>query len=290
LAANTAVGYAGPAWGYSFPWQSRRLWLDRAAPSGVCTAFVARAFLDAHTAWGESRDLDVAAGAARFLVQDCPRQDGCISYVPGVPVFVHNASILAAAVIADVWRRTGGESTRLRSVADQAAAFTIADQRLDGGWAYDPASARADSFIDGFHTGLVIEGLDDIAQALDADYSDSIGNGLDFYRGQLIDADGQPRRQFGRDRPTDIRDAAQALRVLARFRDRPGALAQRSDVLSWTLAHMYDRRGYFVYEHGSGSARLNRGAFPRWQAWMLLALLDDGSIPAGCAVRSGELA
>jgi hypothetical protein len=36
---------------------------------------------------------------------------------------------------------------------------------------------------------------------------------------------------------------------------------------------MLDRRGFFTYEWGSALAALNHIAFPRWQAWMLLALV-----------------
>jgi hypothetical protein len=93
----------------------------------------------------------------------------------------------------------------------------------------------------------------------------------------MIRADGRPRRMLNHSAATDIRDCAQALLVLDRF----GCVAQRAAVLDWTLTHMRDARGFFVYRSGGALAQLNHIAYPRWQGWMLLALVE----PA----RSGQL-
>ena len=66
--------------------------------------------------------------------------------------------------------------------------------------------------------------------------------------------------------------------VLGRFaRLAPDVPAQRAAVLDWTLEHMLRPPGYFVFEStGSLLHRFGRSlAFPRWQAWMLLALLES---------------
>jgi hypothetical protein len=280
LETNATPGFSGATWGYSFPWQSRRLWLDAGQPSAVCTAFVARAFLEAYSAWSESAHLAVAHSAAQFLLRDCPRSAGCISYIPHQMVAVHNANVLSAATLAQVWR-AGGCSRELRDVAAEAVAFTLADQRADGAWTYDASTAERASFVDGFHTGLVLETLDDVGQALGADYSKPLEHGLAFYRRQMIATNGRPRRLLHRTAATDIRDCAQALVVLNRF----GCAMQRAAVLDWTLIHMLDRRGYFVYQSGSVLAGLNHIAYPRWQAWMLLALVDAKY--SGSALRAG---
>jgi hypothetical protein len=269
LERHVTPGYSGAAWGYSFAWQSRRLWLDARAPSAVCTSFVAQAFLDAHAAWGAAQHLTVARSAAEFLLRDCPRWNGCISYVPDAMVLVHNANTLAAAVLARVWRASGAGESELCDAAEQAAAFTLADQRPDSSWTYDASSTRRGSFVDGFHTGLVVESLDDVAGALGLDYSPCVARGLAFYRSAMIDRDGRPGRLLGRDAPTDIRDCAEALIMLRRFRDEE----LRARVWRWTQSHMLCPTGYFKYEYGGRLAAANHIPYLRWQAWMLVALL-----------------
>jgi hypothetical protein len=268
LETHAVDGYSGMCWGYSFAWQSRRLWLDAGQPSGVCTAFVARAFLEAFLAWGEEEHLAVARSSAQFMLRDLPRVEGCISYIPQHAVLVHNANVLAAAVLAQVWQSSGGANEELRQVAERAVAFTIAEQRPDGSWLYDSSSAARDSFVDGFHTGFVLEAIDDIAHTLGVGYAEPLSRGLGFYRERMIGADGRPRRMLDRAAPTDIRDCAEALLVLERF----GCAAQRAAVLDWTVSHMRDARGFFVYQSGGRLAQLNHIAYPRWQGWMLLAL------------------
>jgi hypothetical protein len=281
LESNATPGFSGAAWGYSFAWQSRRLWLDAGQPSAVCTAFVARAFLDAYAIWREPGHLAVAQSAAQFLLRDCPRSAGCISYIPQHTVAVHNANMLSAATLAQVWR-AGGCPSELRDVAEEAVAFTVADQRPDGAWTYDASTAERSSFVDGFHTGLVLEALQDVGQALEVDYSKQLDGGLAFYRQQMIGADGRPRRLLHRTAATDIRDCAQALVVLNRF----GLSAEQRAVMDWTFAHMRRPDGYFIYQSGGPLAGLNHIAFPRWQGWMLLALTDAKC--AGSAVHAGE--
>jgi len=273
LASSASPGYPGAGWGYSFAWQSRRLWLDRGQPSSVCTAFVAQAFLAAFAAWGEERDLVQAQRAAEFLLRACPRLAGAISYVPHALVLVHNANLLAAATLAQVWRAGGGQADELRAVAEAAVAFSLAEQRPDGAWPYDAQGSGPTTFVDGFHTGFVLEALDDTGRALQVDYAAAVDAGLAFYRQHLIAPDGQPHRTLGRRLPTDIRDCAEALLVLGRFADQPGAADQRAAVLDWTLRHLLDRRGFFHFEYGGRLAALDHVAYPRWQAWMALALL-----------------
>jgi hypothetical protein len=273
LRTHATSRYAGMAWGYSFPWQSRRLWLDRGEPSAVCTAFVARAFLDAFDLWHEPDHLHVAESAAQFLLESCPRYVGqngiCISYVPDSLVLVHNANILAAATLARVWRASGGVNDELERVARQAASFTLGQQCADGSWYYDAGEPRHVGLIDGFHTGFVLEGLHEIQQALGVDYADALRRGLRFYQQRLVHVSGRPRRSLS-SALVDIRDCAQAIRVFHRFADFPDSYVVREAVLTWTLRHMLDTRGYFYYEYGHVVP--NRLAYPRWQAWMLLAL------------------
>ena len=103
-------------------------------PSSVVTAFVGGALLEAADAGVAEGDAEEALGrAADFLLDDLRRSAPdpdpfCFSYTPLDRRFVHNASVLAAALLARVGRRLGRDDAL--DAAVRAARFTAAAQRL----------------------------------------------------------------------------------------------------------------------------------------------------------------
>jgi hypothetical protein len=104
------------------------------------------------------------------------------------------------------------------------------------------------------------------------EFEPSVRRGLAFYRRHFFRADGAPRYFHDRTYPIDIHCAAQGLITLAGLYDlEPDNARLAQAVLRWTMAHMWDERGFFYY-------RLTRfvtirTSFMRWsQAWMIMAL------------------
>ena len=268
-------GFGGACWAHPFPYISSRGYLPAGFPSVVSTVYAAQAFVDGYERGGGEHWLAVARSACDFILKDLARIGGsdrfCFSYHPGGELAVHNASLLAAALLARVARLTG--ESNLLELVRASLCYTLDDQRPDGSWPYDgpESDARANTFVDGFHTGFVLESLWDISQDAGMNLDGPIARGLQFYLDQLFEPDGQPRRSLDRLWPLDLRDCAQAIILLSRLRKtNQSAEAMRHQVTGWTVRNMQAPSGYFYY------LRWQRFVTPipyvRFQGWMMVAL------------------
>jgi hypothetical protein len=253
------------AWGYSFPWQTRTEVVPRGTSNLVCTTFVAGALLDAYEQLGESRCLTMALSSAEYLVNELYRADGAVagfSYpLPTMTSQIHNANFLGAALLCRIAKLSGDE--KFIEPALKVARYSASRQRTDGSWPYGEASSQ--QWIDNFHTGYNLGGLQDINRSLDTcEFEAHIRRGFDFYL----------RHFFLHDKtyPIDIHCVAQSIITLTSLRERDSdcvSLANR--VLEFALRRMWDERGFFYYRVLRFATI--RTSYMRWsQAWMLLAL------------------
>jgi hypothetical protein len=260
-------------WGYSFPWQTRTLVVPRGAPNLVCTTFVAGALLDAYEERGEPRDLEMALSAADYLLNDLYRADdrtAGFSYpLPSMKAHIHNANLLAAALLCRLHRLTGLE--RLLDPALKVARHAVSCQRNDGSWPYGEGDTQ--QWVDNFHTGYNLGALRDISRDIaTTEFDQPIRLGLDYYLGHFLRQDGAARYFHDRTYPIDIHCVAQTIITLVTFDDmHPGTRQLADAALEWAMDHMWDERGFFYYRVlRFGTIRTS---YMRWsQAWMLLAL------------------
>jgi len=275
LDTHRSPGFNNACWGYSFPWCTVRQFLERDAPSIVCTSFVAHAFIDAYETWGDLSHLRVARSACDFILYDCPRitkgSTYCFSYSPFGEVPVHNANLLGVSVLSRVYRHTG-ERTLLEA-ALPALQYTLNDQNEDGSWYYHGPYQGRDGTIDNFHTGFVLECLREFQENTNYDLRRIIERGQTFYEQHFFGPDGTPYRKLGSPYPVDIRDSAQFLVVLGRLKELNQYQRSLLDkVLGWTFRSMRHSSGYFYF------LRWRKWAYSpmylRWQAWMLWGLVN----------------
>jgi hypothetical protein len=261
-------------WGYSFPWQTRGPVVPRHSPNLVCTTFVANGLLDAYDVSGDSRLLEMAASAARYILNDLFWTDGGsvvgLRYpLPTEESRVHNANLLGAALLCRVHRLTGDRN--MLETALKVARYSAANQRPDGSWPYGEMATQ--SWIDNFHTGYNLSGLRAINEyAGTAEFDDHIRRGFAFYREHFFREDGAPRYFHNQTYPIDVHCVAQSLITLVEFKElHSDGLTQAQAVFDWAMAHMWDRRGFFYYRVlRFGTIRTS---YMRWsQAWMFLAL------------------
>ena len=169
LVATRSTGTRYWCWGYSFPWQTRTVVVPVGAPNLVCTAFVADALLDLFQANGDRRHLEMAVSAAEDLLNDLYWQDGNVagfSYpLPRLRTQVHNANLLAAAVLCRVAAETGAR--QLVDPALRAARHSAAAQAPDGSWDYGQSSTQ--KWVDNFHTGFNLGALQSLGRSLKSD-------------------------------------------------------------------------------------------------------------------------
>jgi hypothetical protein len=276
LAELRCATFPEPCWGYHFDVQTRVFFYPRTTPNTIATAFAGLGLLDAYELAGAEEALELAIGAGEFFLRHVPQTRGeagaHFGYLPGDRTPIHNANMLVAALLARLTRLTG--RTDFAGPAHAAVEYTVARQLPDGAWLYGEEPHLA--WIDGFHTGYV---LDSLLTCVEADVGgpsaeDAWRRGLRYYAQALIDADGTPRYTPQSRFPIDGQSVAQALSTLSRAATRePDLAALRWLVLDFAVRRMIRSDGAVVFQR---KARwVNRIAHPRWvQAPMLAALSE----------------
>lgn len=269
-------GFSGECWGHPFPYRSRRGYLPANRPSIVSTYYAAQAYLDAYERSGEAKFLEIARSSCNFILKDLDRigekEKFCFSYLADGNLAIHNANLLAVQLIARV-ARLARQPAMIEEVRP-ALEYTLDDQNPDGSWFYDgPHSiSRHDTFIDGFHTGFVLESLWDVMNDTGWDLRAPIRRGLDYYLANLFAPDGRPFRMVQHPWPVDLRDCAQAIIVLSKLSDGFDNSIQtmRDAVARWTIKHTQTDAGYFYFRRSPRWVTFV--PYLRFQAWMLASL------------------
>jgi polysaccharide biosynthesis protein VpsJ len=279
---DMAVNGAGTvAWGYHFPVHTRFFSYESSTPNLIVTAFVAKGFAEATRA-GLLEARDDLAGAVRFILEALPRTTDatgqCFGYVPGEPAAVHNANLLAALVLCEAAELCGEEAWVGEALS--CARFTVARQAGDGSWPY--SEEPYGRWIDGFHTGFVLEGLARVVRATgDAALRRSLERGLAFYVAQLFGPRGEPKYYPHRAWPLDALSAAQGVETLQVALAGPAGRAVPGQ-LEWICRHLVRPDGRVAYQVHRGWTDWRE--FPRWSSAPLMSAL------AGVAAGSEDLA
>ncbi len=277
LEALRSPGYEEPCWGYHFDVETRFFFYSRRTPNTIATSFAGLALLAAAEERGSERARELAEGVGEFLLRRieltaAPGGNGAfLGYFPGDRTPIHNASMLAASVLACL--HAAGGRDEYAEVAREAVAFALAHQRPDGSWPY--AEGELGAWVDNFHTGYVLDSLLRCGLALgDEDALAGWRRGLSFFRERLFDPGGVPRFTTDRTHPIDGQCVAQSIETFALgSRLHPELLADAGQVLGFGLRRMRRRDGAFAFQRHR--TFVNRAAHVRWvEAPMLSALVS----------------
>lgn len=273
----------GIAWGQPYDWPSQVI-IPAGTPRTTVTSIAVQAFLDGHEATGDPQLLNVADQACRFFTDDLHHSmdsagDICFAYTTIDTFRVHNANMVGAAALLRTAAKTGKKEDN--DLAMSAARFTVKEQGEDGSWFYwsprDPPTR-----IDHYHTGFVLEALSDMKVVLNDKFPFRVAldKGTAFYANHLFDSDGAPRQTVEKRDPIDIQSCAQAIITFAALTRQDVTWASRAtDIVGWTLDHMYDQNGSFYYRRTA--AGVDRTPYVRWgQSWMLRALAEVLALPS----------
>ena len=261
-------------WGYSFPWQTRTIVVPRGAPNLVCTTFVANALLDTYGSNHESRYLNMAIGAAEYIMNELYWTEGdsiaSFSYpLPSLRSQTHNANFLGAALLCRVYKYCAEK--KFLEPALKVARYSASKQHNDGSWDYGERVTQR--WVDNFHTGFNLCALRSICEDVgSSDFETHVRRGYEFYRRHFFRQDGAPRYFHNRTYPIDIHCVAQTIITLLFLRELDeGSTKLAQSVFEWAMTHMWDKQGYFHYQ--VIPFLKNRMSYMRWsQAWMLLSL------------------
>jgi len=258
------------AWGYHFPVHTRFFSYGPDTPNLIVTSFVAKG-LAAVTRAGVVDCREELRGAAAFIRTELPRvvdQSGqCFGYLPGERAVVHNANMLAALVLCEVAELC--DCTGCLDDALACARFTVARQSRDGSWPYSEESFGR--WVDGFHTGFVLEGLSRVVAATgDAKLRSALERGVRFYVAQLFGPRGEPKSSPQRAYPLDALSAAQGVETL--WLAVGGAARQAvPGQMDWVRRRLVRPDGAVAYQ--VHRAWTDWRQFPRWASAPLMAAL-----------------
>lgn len=267
-------GYSGACWGYNFDWQARRLFLFPAyTPTVVATTFCASALVRAYELTGEKKYLEEGLSSCEFVKNDLnrtPYQNGHIfSYSPlNGNNTVFNASLKGAKLLSIGYHYT--KNQEYKDLAESAVRAAIGAQAADGSWVYGMLPVQ--SWIDSFHTGFNLDALEFYKKYTgDLSVQDAIDQGFDFYLNQFFLEDGTPKYYHNKTYPIDIHCPGQLLVTLSTLGKTEENRLLAEKVLSWTIQHMQDKKGYFYYQIKKGiSSKLS---YMRWSnAFMFNAI------------------
>ena len=276
LKNNISPGYSGACWGYNFDWPNRGFYAPNGTPTIINTSFIGLAFLDLYQVLDDSDSFHVARSACDFILDDLNiyqtrAGEICFSYTPLDQRYIHNANLMGAQLLAEVFVHT--HQARLAEKALAAARYTIRHQQIDGSWYY--GETQREHWIDNFHTGFVLVALKKIAGALDQDdFSNSIERGYRYWNDTFFLPNGIPKYYHNRLYPIDIHCIAQAILTFLEFRDEDSDALQYAHRLAiWGIENMQAPEGFFYYQkYPNYSIRI---PYIRWsQAWMQKALTE----------------
>jgi hypothetical protein len=249
LINNSSKGYPGYCWGNSFDYISRSFYLPKGTPTLVWTALIGHHFVEAYRALRDPKYLEVAMGAGRFILEGLPRIPGpegyCLSYICGRETAVHNANLLGARLLAELYKES--RNGLYLDVAMEAVRYSAKAQLPNGSWYY--GEERKYHWIDNWHTAYNLDSM--LGFQKDAgvkEFEKYMVKGLDFYIAHFFREDGAPRYYWDRDYKFDIQSSSQSIDTLLLFGEwlrKPELIELATKVALWTITNMQDKDGFF---------------------------------------------
>jgi hypothetical protein len=217
----------GIGWGLEFPYVTRFVDVPARTPNIFQTAHAVQALLDVYELNRAGWAAEAAMGGLRFVLEDLGsfQRSGRVwlRYWPALDAAIVNVQALAAGMLARAARIF--EDAGMAEQADAAVAAVRSAQHPSGYWLYEVGRAR---FVDGFHTGFILEGL---AQYLreratpNPAAAATLAEGLAFFRARLMSPSGLPLDHAGGRVSRDGQTVAQCVQTLAVCAETPADLA-----------------------------------------------------------------
>jgi hypothetical protein len=270
-------------WGMKLHFATRFVRVTPTTPNLFQTTNAIHALLDAFQVTGE----ETYAQAADEAVMICVERLGIVAsygvngdctfcrYYPGMETPVYNVNALLAAAS---WRLSIlaiGDASTHADRAESLLRFVLSGQRPTGAWPY--ASHPSGQWVDGYHTGYVLEGLGYFQHsALAVPVESALERGAAYFRRQLMDIDGCPKYFDNSRYPIDVQNCAQAIQTIARLQPYGGldlVLLQRAVTCAVRELFVADAAGGGYFAATRRRWFVNRTPYVRWgQAPMALAL------------------
>ena len=226
LEKSRCEGFKEYCWGYPFDWVTRNGVLKKETPLITTTPYVYEAFLqvfklDPRDEWKlilESITRHASVDIKDFRTSE--KGSSC-SYTPYDKGGVVNAAAYRAFLLTSASLLFSNDN--YWNAAERNLNFVLENQNPDGSWSYAMDGVR--DFVDHYHTCFVMKALAKIhALTGHAATLKALGKGVDYYLGNLFDADGLPKPFSRAPRLTvykqELYDCAECINLCLLLRDR----------------------------------------------------------------------
>ncbi len=240
------------SWGYPFDWVTRNGVLKEQTPLITTTPYAYEAFLqvfklDRRDEWKPI--LESIARHASVDIKDFKTSEkaSSCSYTPYDRGGVINAAAYRAFLLTSASLLSSNDN--FWKIAERNLNFVLENQNPDGSWFYAVDGVR--DFVDHYHTCFVMKALAKI-HALTGHPATlkAVGKGVDYYLGNLFDADGLPKPFSRAPRLTvykrELYDCAECINLCLLLRDRFPVLSPTLEkVVTHVLQAWVKRDGSF---------------------------------------------
>jgi len=216
LLENSEQKDGGLGWGLRFPVVTRYVKTDEFTTNSFNTINVINSFLDAYEATHDEILLDYIMKGMLFeedYMGYKELRDGISwNYFKGVDSEIYNISGLMLGLCSRVFQVT--RIDKYFCLAKQLYVGLKNSQNKDGSWNY--SSGGKGGWVDGFHTGYIIEGLTRgiLAGVISSD-NVCFNKGVNYYKRELFDDDFFPLYYPRTKYPIDSQNCAQAIQTLS---------------------------------------------------------------------------
>lgn len=274
LLSMKAEGYSGACWGYNFDWQARRLFLfKKNTPTVVATAFSVEALVESYEITKDKNVLDTILSSADFVLKDLSRTPHGKGFLFSYSVIdgnntVINASLLGAKILSFTYKYS--KNIVHKEEAQKAVVAACELQNEDGSWIYGLLPVQ--SWIDSFHTGFNLDAIATYQHNTGDDaFQLYIDKGFEYYVDYFFETDGKPKYYHNKTYPIDIHCPAQIIVTASKLEEFKNQGDLLNKTLTWTIANMQDKKGYFYYQIKKGMS--SKISYMRWSnAFMFNAM------------------
>ena len=217
----------GVGWGLDFPYVSRFTNVPAKTPNIYQTINAVESLLDVYDYAKEKELLNVCAAGLNFIIKDLGffRHAGMkwVRYWAELDAPIINIQALCAGLFARAGRLVQNEF--YYEIANQLANTVVQSQGKEGSWLYS-LDGKA-NFIDGFHTGYILQGLQkcilfsEMANGDRQSVCHAVQIGFQYFKSNFLTTSGIPRLYSSGKPSFDGQNIAQCVQTLTLCADSP---------------------------------------------------------------------
>ncbi len=279
--------YSGIGWGLNFPYTTRFVNAGISTPNLYNTVNSLNAILDYYNLIHDSKIKNQIRTIISFVINDLGITNidddlAWISYFPNQKHATFNVNAMAAASFVRTNYVLDEELVKKETII-RLTKFIVKHQNSNGSWYY--ALSDNGKWIDGFHTGFILESL----ATIQSFYSNvpglysSLLSGYNYFISNLFTDDFWPSYYPKTKYPIESQNCAQAIQTIANISSvlKMNNREKLKKIIENVISVLYNKKGYFYYKKSKNLTY--KQIYFRWsQSPMVLSLIHATKFLNSC--------